>query len=127
MKKALVVDDDDLVRPTVCSMLRALDFDVTETPSGKVAVRLLSESTFDLIITDLFMPEFNGIELILEIKELALSTSIVLMTGGGKHYPLGGEGLEVLTESAELFGAYCTIQKPFKKNDLAEIVKKALA
>jgi FixJ family two-component response regulator len=63
----------------------------------------------------------------LRVKELALSTPIVLMTGGGKHFPRGSGGLNDLTESAELFGASYVIQKPFKKNDLAEIVNNALA
>lgn len=126
MKKAIVVDDDELVRPTVCAMLRTLDFDVTEASSGKTALELLSESKFDLVVTDLFMPEFNGIELILGIKELALSTPIVLMTGGGKHFPRGSGGLSDLTDSAEIFGASYIIQKPFRKNELAKIVTKAL-
>ena len=127
MKTAIVVDDDDLVRPTVCFMLRALDFDVTEAPSGKEALRLLLGSKFDLVITDLFMPEFDGLELILEITKMALDTPVVLMTGGGRHFPSGSESLNNLTESAEVFGASHVIQKPFKKNDLAEIVKQALA
>lgn len=127
MKTAIVVDDDDLVRRTVCFMLSALDFDVTEAPSGKNALRVLSESKFDLVITDLFMPEFDGLELILEIKKMALDTPVVLMTGGGKHFPPDSERLNALTESAMLFGASHIIQKPFKKDDLAAIVKKALA
>ena len=127
MKKVILVDDDDLVRSTVCFMLRTLDFDVTEAPCGKEALKLLSESKFDLVITDLFMPEFDGLELILEIKKMALGTPIVLITGGGKHFRPGSEDLTNLTDSAELFGASYSIQKPFKKKDLAEIVKHALA
>jgi CheY-like chemotaxis protein len=125
MKTAMVVDDDDLVRPTVSFMLRALNFEVTELRSGKDALSLLLESDFDLIVTDLFMPEFDGLELILEIKKMALNTSVVLMTGGGKHFVSGSEDLRNLTDSAEVFGASYTIQKPFKKNDLAKIVDKA--
>jgi CheY-like chemotaxis protein len=125
MKKAIVVDDNDLVRPTVAFMLRALDFHVTEARSGKDALRLLSETEFDLVLTDLFMPEFDGLELILEIKKMSLKTSVVLMTGGGKHFVSGSYELENLTDSAELFGASYTIHKPFKKNDLAKIIEKA--
>ena len=125
MKKAIVVDDNDLVRPTVAFMLRALDFHVTEAQSGKDALRLLSETEFDLVLTDLFMPEFDGLELILEIKKMSLKTSVVLMTGGGKHFVSGSYELENLTDSAKLFGASYTIQKPFKKDDLAKIIEKA--
>lgn len=127
MKKVIVVDDDDLVRPTVCYMLRILDFDVTEAASGTEALRLLSESKFDLVITDLFMPKFNGLELILEIKQMASDTPVVLMTGGAKHFPPDSKGLNDLTDSAELFGASYVIQKPFKKDNLKSIVKQAIA
>jgi two-component system chemotaxis response regulator CheY len=127
MKTAIVVDDDDLVRSTVSFILRALNFDVTEAACGEVALKLLSETPFDLVITDLFMPEFNGLELILGVKKLALTTPIVLMTGGGRNFPPGSEYLDNLTESAELFGASYVIHKPFKKNDLAKIVDNALA
>lgn len=127
MKTAIVVDDDEIVRAAVSFMLRALNFDVTETSRGEVALKLLSERTFDLVVTDLFMPEFDGLELILGIKKLAISTPIVLMTGGGRLYPPESKHLDNLTESAELFGASYVIHKPFKKNDLAEIVKQALA
>ena len=127
MKTAIVVDDDEIVRAAVSFMLRALNFDVAETSHGEVALKLLSERTFDLVVTDLFMPEFDGLELILGIKKLAIGTPIVLMTGGGGLYPPESKHLDNLTESAELFGASYVIHKPFKKNDLAKIVNNALA
>ncbi len=124
MKKVLVVDDDDLVRPTVSAMLGALHFDVVEAPSGKEALQFVSEADFDLILTDLFMPQFDGLELILKIREMASETPIILMTGGGKYFPSESEGLNDLTTSAELFGASFVINKPFRKADLAKIIEQ---
>jgi CheY-like chemotaxis protein len=126
MKKVLVVDDDDLVRPTVSAMLSALNFEVVEAPNGKEALQFVSEADFNLILTDLFMPEFDGLELILKIREGASDTPIILMTGGGKYFPSGSEGLNDLTSSAEFFGASFVINKPFRKAELAEIVDQAL-
>ncbi len=125
MKKVLVVDDDDLVRATVSAMLGALSFEVVEAPSGKEALQLVSDAHFDLIVTDLFMPEFDGLELILKIREMASDTPIILMTGGGKYFPSGSEGLDDLTTSAEFFGASFVINKPFRKADLEKIVDQA--
>lgn len=126
MKKILVVDDDELVRPTVSAMLRALNFEVVEAPNGKEALQFVSKANFDLILTDLFMPEFDGFELILKIREVASDTPIVLMTGGGTYYPSQSEGLNDLTTSAEFFGASFVINKPFRKAELAKIIDQVL-
>lgn len=127
MMKVLVVDDDDLVRPTVSAMLRAIHLEVSDTSSGKNALALVSSNRFDLIVTDLFMPDFDGIELILRIRELTPDTPIVLMTGGGKLFPPGSDGLDNLTTCAEYFGASYIIYKPFRKRELSELVMKALS
>ncbi len=126
MKRILVVDDDELVRPTVSAMLRALDFEVVEAPNGKEALQYVSKTDFDLILTDLFMPEFDGFELILKIREVASGTPIILMTGGGTYYPSRSEGLNDLTTSAEFFGASFVINKPFRKAELAKIIDQVL-
>lgn len=127
MRTALVVDDDDLVRPTVGALLNALNFNVVEAESGKDAFQYISRSNFDLIITDLFMPEIDGIELILKIRKLAPQTPIILMTGGAMRFPYGSGNLNSLTNSAEFFGATHVIHKPFRKHELAKIVEEALS
>lgn len=126
LKKALIVDDDDLVRPTVTAMLSALQFDVVETPNGKEALRLVAESDFDLVVTDLFMPGFDGYELMIEIRKMTSDIPIILMSGGGKFFPAGSEAFDDIISSAELLGASYVIAKPFRKADLARIVAQAL-
>jgi len=126
LKKVLVVDDDDLVRPTVSAMLSALQFDVVETPDGKEARRLAAQSDFDLVVTDLFMPGFDGYELMIEIRKMTSDTPIILMSGGGKFFPAGSEAFDDIISSAELLGASYVIDKPFRKADLARIVNQAL-
>lgn len=127
MKRVLVVDDDDLVRTTVSSLLQSLNFQVTETASGIDALRLLSETTFNLIVTDLFMPETDGIELILKIRRISPTIPIVLITGGGKVvFPHGSGELSDLTESAKFLGASYLIYKPYKKDAFAKIIRQAV-
>lgn len=122
LRKALVVDDDDLVRPTVSTILSILSFNVTEASRGKDALKLVSEEHFDLIVTDLFMPEIDGLELVLKIRKLTSTTPIVLMTGGGILFPKGSGGLDDLTSSAEFLGASFVLQKPFKKEDFMRVL-----
>lgn len=122
-----MVDDDALVRSTVVAMLKAIEFDVTEVPSGKDALRLISNNDFDVIVTDLFMPELDGFELILQIRKIEPVTPIILMTGGGMLYPSGSGRLSDLTSSAEFLGASFVINKPFRKNNFKKIVDQALA
>ncbi len=126
MKSVLVVDDDDLVRGTVSSLLQGLDFQVTETACGKDAFKLVSKTLFDLIVTDLFMPEIDGIELILKIRKIHPTIPIVLMTGGGKLFPYGSGSLNDMIESAEFFGASCVIHKPFRKDALTTTIWQAV-
>ena len=124
MKMVLIVDDDELVRSTVSAMLSALKFNVTEAPNGKVALKLTSECRFDLIVTDLFMPEIDGLELVNQIRKISPGTPIVMMTGGGMLFPQGSGSLSDLTSSAEFLGASFVINKPFRKEALTKVLEK---
>lgn len=126
LKRALIVDDDDMVRLTVGAMMRHLDFDVQEASNGEAAVAFILDSPFDIIVTDLFMPEFDGVELILRIRELTSDTPIILMTGGGRHFPNGSDGLEGLVSAAEAFGATGIIHKPFRKQEFSKVVSQVM-
>ncbi len=121
MRKALVVDDDDLVRATVSAMLGSFGFDVREAAMGKTALKLVADESFDLIVTDLFMPEIDGLELVLKIRKITATIPILLMTGGGMLFPKGSGGLNDLTSSAEFLGASFVLQKPFRQDDFKKV------
>ncbi|MCZ7613579.1 MAG: response regulator [Ignavibacteriaceae bacterium] len=82
-EKILVVDDEDIIRESLSYILTKEKYEVTEAANGKVAFDMLKETSFDLVITDLEMPEMKGIELLDEIKKMNLQTSTIVITAYG--------------------------------------------
>jgi len=82
-ERILVVDDEDIIRESLAFILRKEDYTVQEAENGLVAYNKLIEESFDLVITDLEMPEMKGIELLEEIKKLNIQTSVVIITAFG--------------------------------------------
>jgi DNA-binding NtrC family response regulator len=125
LKKVLVIDDDNAVRQTVSTALTLNGFEVTEFDNGDAAIREMA-SHFDLVICDLFMPDTDGVATILAIRKTHPATPIILVTGGGRHFPVGGGGLEDLLKSVEFFGVTHFLMKPFRPSQLIDLVKRAL-
>ena len=94
--------------------------DVREAANGRDGVALHRERPADLVITDLFMPEQDGIETIQQIREFAPETPLLAMSGGGSR------GNTDSLEDAELFGADAVLMKPFSPEDLDAAVAKVL-
>jgi DNA-binding NtrC family response regulator len=82
-EKILVVDDEDIIRESLSFILRKEKYDVDEAANGKIASELLKETSYDLVITDLEMPEMKGIELLDEIRKMNLQTSTIVITAYG--------------------------------------------
>lgn len=82
-ERILVVDDEDIIRESLAFVLRKEGYIVQEAENGLVAYNKLIEESFDLVITDLEMPEMKGIELLEEIKKLNIQTSVVIITAFG--------------------------------------------
>jgi two-component system response regulator PilR (NtrC family) len=82
-ERILVVDDEDIIRESLAFILRKEGYTVQEAENGLVAYNKLIEESFDLVITDLEMPEMKGIELLEEIKKLNIQTSVVIITAFG--------------------------------------------
>ncbi len=82
-ERILVVDDEDIIRESLSFVLKKEGYFVQEAENGRVAYNKLLEETFDLVITDLEMPEMKGIELLEEIKKLNIQTSVVIITAFG--------------------------------------------
>ncbi|MEO6732757.1 MAG: response regulator [Ferruginibacter sp.] len=103
-KRILIADDNALVRNILCRQLEYLKMETTSTANGKEALDLLSQVSFDLVITDLLMPEMDGIELAQGIREKYPALPVILLN------PVNDERL---TGQAELFGA--VLAKPVKR------------
>jgi len=82
-EKILVVDDEDIIRESLSYILKKEKYEVEEAANGKIAFEMLKETSYDLVITDLEMPEMKGIELLDEIKKMNLQTNTIVITAYG--------------------------------------------
>ena len=80
----------------------------------------------DLLISDLFMPDADGLQLVLDVRGMEPEMPIILMTGGGRHFPRGDSGLDALTDSARMLGVQEIVYKPFHRSDLIAAVGRCL-
>lgn len=126
MAHILVIDDDDDVRKTIVSALNLNSFETTDVDNGDDAVKKISAQSFDLLVCDLFMPEKDGIATILAIRKTHPKTPIILVTGGGRYFPVGGNGLDDLLKNVEFFGVTHFLMKPFRPSQLISLVKRVL-
>lgn len=83
MERILVVDDEDIIRESLSFVLKKEGYYVQEAENGKAAYNKLLEESFDLVVTDLEMPEMKGIELLEEIKKLNIQTAVIIITAFG--------------------------------------------
>lgn len=118
MSKILVVDDEDSVRNMIKLILVREGYDVVEAINGEDALSKAQSDSFDLMITDLVMPEVNGIDLILKIKTACKNMPVLAISGGG-----GITGRFDYLPVAKLIGAGNILRKPFDMNELKQVVK----
>ena len=119
-QRILIVDDDPGIRRALHILLSREGYHVTQARDGVEALRLWRDHGSDLVITDLHMPEKNGIETIVEILSHNPSMRIIAMSGGGQTKRLD------LLGNASLLGAVHTIEKPFTLNEMMSMVRQAL-
>lgn len=84
MKRILLVDDEIMTRTLIENYLSKKGYHVLTAKDGDHAIRIMKKHTPDLVITDIIMPEKNGIELILEIQKNYPGLAIIAISGGGK-------------------------------------------
>jgi CheY-like chemotaxis protein len=115
----LVVDDEEELRELVLHVLERAGHAVTCAGSGLEAGAALEKRKFDVVVTDMLMPDQDGLELITELKAKYPSTKIVAMSGGGQI------GSDQYLSMAKGFGADVLLRKPFTHQTLLASVKRA--
>ena len=120
MANVLIVDDDAEVRGFVSRVLGKLGHRVSEAQEGGEALRLLDTMTFDLILSDVYMAEMDGMELLVRIQQRGIRVPVVVISGGGY-----ATREEVLTMAASC-GAVATLEKPFTPAQLRDVVERLL-
>lgn len=116
--KILVIDDDAAVRKFISMILQRKKHTVIEADNGKSGLMLLQENPdVSVMITDLIMPEKEGIETIIEVRQHFPSIKIIAISGGGKVSP---ENYLVI---ADALGANTTLKKPFSGQELMHAIE----
>ena len=120
MKTIPVADDETKVRVMIARHLASAGYEVREASNGKEALLAVSHGGIDLVITDLHMPDMDGIELIARMSQDASAPKIIAISGGG-HLDK-----QTVLEMASRLGAAQTLEKPFSGEQLLEIVEAEL-
>lgn len=110
--RILLIDDDDIVTQTLAMILRTDGHIVTPASNGIDALKIFSENTFDLIITDLFMPQMSGWDIIRRIRLVSTDIPVIVLTGS----------IEAITSSPshsfDELGVVDLLMKPVRMADL---------
>jgi len=119
--KILVIDDDDQMRKLLRQVMEWANYEVIEASNGREGMQQCRKQTPDLVITDLIMPEQEGLETIALFKKDYPQLKIIAISGGGRIGP------EAYLPAAQELGADKVFSKPFDVRELAEAVKELLS
>lgn len=121
MPGILIVEDDGDLREMLKLSLQRRKYTVLEADNGKDALRRFKPHVTDLVITDLIMPEEDGLKVIMKLKEIKPAIKIIAISGGGKAGP--GSYLNL----AKVLGADAIFSKPFSLSELTGKIDSLLS
>ena len=119
MYKILVIDDNVVVRNTIVQILEAEGYEVVSAEDGRRGLSAFRSEKPDLVITDIIMPDMEGLEIIVTLQKSNPQIRIVAVSGSGRLNEVD------YLEYAEKLGAYATLTKPFRREELLSIVRRA--
>lgn len=120
MARILVVEDEDDLRAVIRKILELDEHVVMTASNGWHATKILDDVGADLILTDVYMPDVGGVELIRRLQHLQKDAPVIVMSSGGWE-----EKGDVL-ERARAAGATATLEKPFDVKTLRKLVRRVL-
>lgn len=116
----VLVDDDESLRAAMTTILTRAGFNIHSTADGEEALRFIQKNPVSLVITDLIMPQIEGIELIVRLRKARPDLKIIAVSGGGRLRP------ETFLDAAKSLGAWKVMTKPFSTPDLIAAIREAL-
>jgi CheY-like chemotaxis protein len=116
----LLVDDEPVLRSGLASFLTACGYEVRIAGNGLEALAALRSAPADVVVTDLNMPDMDGIEILTALTEAASSVPVIAMSGGGLF------DKSLLLDSAGALGAAMTLEKPFAPSELRDAIARVL-
>ena len=117
----LFVDDDPILRTAFTELLRQRGHAVRTAANGRQALEFLATHRPRLVITDIFMPEADGLELIMQLRDQWPARGVLAISGGSFGTP------ELFLKTARLLGRVRTLEKPFAPDELLAIVQEMFA
>ena len=121
MARILIIDDEAVIRNLLKAMLEREGYETVTASGGQDGIKIHRENPADLIITDLIMPDKEGLETIMELRREFQDVKIIAMSGGGKI------GSETYLQMAKTLGAVKSIGKPFDRKELLKTIQELLS
>jgi CheY-like chemotaxis protein len=121
MPKILIIDDDETIRSVFKRYLSGKGYEVFVAADGRQGLRSLEEQPVDLVITDIMMPETDGLEVVMAIRGKEIDIPVIAISGGMHAMPMD------FLPMAKKFGAREVLYKPVELDDLLHAVEKVLA
>jgi DNA-binding response OmpR family regulator len=115
MAMILIIDDEEPIRVLLRSALEAEGYEVAEAVNGRDGLERYRDTPADLVITDILMPELNGLDMLLELTREFLHARVIAISGAAEE--------KNLLDVAKLLGARQTFQKPFSMPQLLSAVR----
>ena len=121
MAHILLVEDDQLVSETLASVMMSSGHTVVKASNGIEGLKRFAEHAFDLVVTDIIMPDKEGIEMILDMRKHKPETKIIAISGGGRT-----GNVEFLNMAASV-GAMATLKKPISLAKFRNVLTETLS
>ena len=118
MASILIIDDEPPIRTLLRRLLEEDGHQIREAANGHIGLLLYREAPADLVITDLLMPERDGLEVTIDLTQEFLDAKVIAMTGAA--------GQRSLLGVAKLLGARHVISKPFTSEEIRQVVRVTL-
>lgn len=120
MSRILIIDDEQPVRSVFRRALERAGHEVSEAGDGQAGLKQIAQSSFDLVVTDIVMPEMEGVEFIFQVHREQPDLKVIAMSGGGRVAP------KAYLDMARAAGAVSVLAKPFTIEALLAAVDAAL-
>jgi CheY-like chemotaxis protein len=120
MARILIIDDDDVLRTMLRLMLTHFGHSVIEARNGREGLELLPHADADLLITDIVMPEMEGLELLMKLRKKDPPIKVIAMSGGGRV-----SAVDYL-HTAKMMGATKVMAKPFTNEEMMAAIDEVL-
>ena len=120
MPRILIIDDDETIRHVLGKALEQAGFEVALAVDGRDGTQKFRSAHYDLVIVDIWMPEKDGLETLMEIRRNTPHAKVIAMSGGGQR------GLMQPLNWAQQLGAVAALTKPFTAEELLAVIRTTL-